>query len=67
MIKDLHLLLCVEPVFSLLHYGEVRANSVRESGYGFSGSQVILFPIQNAGGDPPPDGVLSHIAQILPG
>ena len=67
MIKDFHLLRCMEPVFSVLHYGEVCANSVCEPGNGFSGSQMIVFAIQNAGGDTPLDGMLSHIAQILPG
>ena len=67
VIEDFHLLRRVEPVFLVLHYGEVCANSVCKSGNGFSGSQMIPFPIQNAGGYAPRDGMLSHIAQILPG
>ena len=67
MIQDFHLLLCMEPVLSGLHYGESCADSIRKLGYGFLGSQMIVSSIQNAGGDIPFDRMLSHIAQILLG
>ena len=66
IVQKLHLFLCVEPVLTVLHYGKVCALFFRKFGYGFSGGQVILSTIQNAGWDVPFNRMLAHIAQIFP-
>ena len=66
LIQNIHLFLCMEPVLPLLHNGERRAGLRGESGDGLPGSQMILSAIQNTGGNAPADGMLPHIAQVLP-
>ena len=45
MIQGFHLRLRMEPVLSVLHYGEVRANAARKRGHGFSARKVILSAV----------------------
>lgn len=66
VIEELHLLLRVEPVLTVLHNGNTHMMRLSKIHNCIDGCQIVCASVENIGRNVPVHRMLSHIGKVLP-